>query len=107
MIDASQCVYEDTFNNPEYNEVVHYFLYPKDMDMVELYSEEDYGNVVCMCVSLTEVEGVEYYMAISPTVEEDGCRSDVDWRDLYYGIHYNDDTVLRLLKLVPKAKSDT
>ena len=107
MIDTSKCVYEETFNNSAYNEVVHYFLYPKDMgiwldDYVELYPEEDYGSVVCMCVSLTEVDGVEYHMAISPTVEEDGFLSDEDWRDLHYGIHYDDDTVIRLLKLVNK-----
>lgn len=106
MIDTSKCVFEESCETPAYNEVTYYFTYPKEMDIVEFYSEEDYGNVVSMCIALTEVEGVEYTMSISPTVldDEDGNEmlSDVDWHNLYYGYHYDDDTVLRLLKIAWK-----
>lgn len=103
MIDVSKCEFEELHKNPEYEETVYYFLYPKCLDETEFYSEEDYGNVVGMCISLTVNDNGDYYVAMSPTVDEGDCLFDVDWRDLYEGINYSEDTVRFLLNMANKA----
>lgn len=98
MIDVSKCKYEESFIHDGYT--VHYFILPKEEleKYGDFYGEEDYGNVVFACLSLTFNENDDYYVQLSPTIEEDDGYSDVDWRDLYDGIHYNDDTIIQLLK---------
>ena len=96
MIDVSKCEFEESHKDSEYGEV-YYFTYPKDLDETEFYSEEDYGNVFCMCISLTVQGTGERYLAMSPTVEEEDCLTDVDWRDLYEGINYDADIIPKFL----------
>lgn len=102
MIDVNKCTYEESFTD-EFGSAVHYFIYPKEGldEYGDFYGEEDYGNVVSACLSLTVEPDGEYYMQLSPTVEEDNALMDVDWRDLYEGIHYTIETVKSLLKVVP------
>ena len=98
MIDVSKCVYEDSYDNPEYDEVTHYFVYPKDLGETEFYSEEDYGNVVSMCISLT-INPDGTMLCMSPTVDEGDYLMDVDWRDLYEGINYTDSMIDQLVRM--------
>ena len=102
MIDVKKCVYEDSFANPEYDEVTHYFVYPKDMDEAKFYVDKD-SNIVAMCISLT-VNPYGVMIAMSPTVEDDGYRSDIDWQELSEGINYTDSDVNYLFSLVRKAE---
>ena len=100
MIDTNKCVFEKSSQDNEYG-TVYYFIYPKcGMDETEFYSEEDYGNVVSTCISLTIAPDGYAYMQMSPTVENDDMLSDVDWRDLYKDENYDDSTINRLLKIV-------
>lgn len=103
MIDINKCKYEESFTD-EFGITVHYFIYPKEglNEYGDFYGEEDYGNVVSACLSLTVNPDGECYLQLSPTVEEDNALMDVDWRDLYEDIHYSEDTVLALIKLIPK-----
>jgi hypothetical protein len=99
MIDPAKCEFEESH---EFDGIItHYFTYPIDFEVYEdFYSKEDYGNVVSMCISLTCGMRGEYRMAISPTVEYEDTLTDVDWRDLYDGRHYNDNIVFALLEKV-------
>ena len=99
MIDINNCHFEESAHLE--NETVYYFTYPKDLSETEFYPEEDYGNVVSMCISLTVSNDnkLEYYMQMSPTIEEGSSLIDVDWRDLYIGENYTDDMVSSLLNL--------
>lgn len=99
MIDISKCEFEESHKDE--NCTVYYFTYPKDLNETDFYIEEDYGNVFCMCISLTVLEDGECYLAMSPTVESEDCLMDVDWRDLYEGINYDRDIIPKLLN---KAK---
>ena len=102
MIDVSKCTFEEKYSDKEYG-TVYYFIYPKDgMDETEFYSEEDYGNVVFTCISLTVSDNGDYYMQMSPTVDEDDYLSDVDWRDLFPGINYDCGIVAELMKIANK-----
>ena len=101
MINVSKCEYEEYFRDEDNNCTVYYFIYPKDLGETEFYSEEDYGNVVSMCISLTMEDGGGFYMQMSPTVEEDDVLTDVDWRSLYLDINYTEDTIQQLLDLAP------
>lgn len=99
MIDVSKCEFEEAYDDPECGEAVYYFTYPKDMDEVEFYSEEDYGNVICMTVALTRNEYGECYLAMSPTTEEGDNLCDVDWRDLHLGLNYTEKDLETLLRI--------
>ena len=101
MIDVSKCEYEESFRDEDNNCTVYYFTYPKDLGDTEFYSEEDYGNVVSMCISLTADDGGGFYMQMSPTVEEDDVFMDVDWRSLYLDRNYTEETVQQLLDMAP------
>lgn len=105
MIDVSKCEFEESFRGE--NCTVYYFTYPKDLTETEFYSEEDYGNVFCMCISLTVLEDGECCLAMSPAVEEVDCLMDVDWRDLYEGINYQPETILALLNMAKASMSRT
>ena len=101
MINPNMCELEDTHYDGECKCYVAYFIYPKDMSICEFYSEEDYGEVVSMCISVTKYEDGSCYMQASPTVREfddaGEMLCDVDWRDLYEGIHYTDSAMNALL----------
>ncbi len=100
MIDVNKCKFEEMHKDAEYG-TVYYFIYPKEgMNEVEFYSEADYGNVVSTCVSLTVADDGNYYMQISPTIEEDDMLSDVDWRDLFLDENYTERTINELLRIV-------
>ena len=105
MLDISKCTFEEKYSDKEYG-TVYYFIYPKDgMDETEFYSEEDYGNVVFTCISLTVSDDGDYYMQMSPTVEEDNCFSDVDWRDLFPSVNYDESIVFELRKIANKEEN--
>ena len=97
MIDVSKCEYEESYHDPDCRHDVHYFTYPKDLGECEFYSEEDYGNVFCMCISLTVYENGEYEIAMSLTIDEGDSLIDVDWRYLHKGINYTEEMVPELL----------
>lgn len=99
MIDPTKCKYEETHEDPLDRTSVHYFTYPKEglEEYGDFYGEEDYGNVVSACISLTRDARGNCYLQMSPTVEYEDCLMDVDWRDLYEGRHYNAEIVLALL----------
>ncbi len=97
MIDASKCIYEEGFYEPDFSAHVYYFTYPKSMDEVEFEPESEYGNVLCMCISLTVYDNGEYSMMMSPTIEECDGFLDVDWRDLIEGVNYTSSTIVELL----------
>ena len=44
-------------------------------------------------------------MQMSPTVEEDDCFSDVDWRDLFPGLNYDEGIVAELMKIANKEEN--
>ena len=98
MIDVSKCEYEESHHDIDCGCDVHYFTYPKDLGECEFYSEEDYGNVFCMCISLTVYENGEYNIAMSPTVDEGDSLIDVDWRDLHEGINYTWEMIPELIR---------
>lgn len=100
MIDVSKCTFEETYTDGECECDVYYFVYPKDFG--ELFPEEDYGNVVSMCLSLTVWSDGQTGLQISPTVEEGDCLSDIDWRDLRLDIDYTEDTIQALLNLAKR-----
>lgn len=97
MIDPSKCEFEEAIHDSEFGPV-YYFTYPKDLSETEFYSEEDYGNVVCMCISVSVLSDGTFCLAMSPTVEEGDAMFDVDWRDLYPGVNYDEAIFLKLLK---------
>lgn len=96
MIDVSKCCFEECFTDEECT--VFYFTYPKDMKETEFYSEEDYGNVVGMCISLSVYQFGDYCMAMSPTILEGDSLIDVDWRDLFEGENYLPEFIPALLE---------
>ena len=98
MIDISKCNLEDIYEDKEYEETTYYFTYPKSMDETEFYPEDDYGNVVCMCVSIVVGNNGVARVMMSPTVDEDGYLSDADWRDLYDGVNYKNEDIERLIR---------
>ena len=83
MIDVTRYELDDIYQNDEYTDI--YFFSPMDMYTI--------------CLTVCE-EG--HYMQGSPTVDEDGMLSDVDWSDLEDGVDYNDETVRQLLWLAGK-----
>ena len=98
MIDISKCVYEET----HYSEgrIIHYFVCSKEwLSEHGFYSEEDYGNVVSTCLAFFYSEDEERLM-LSPTVEDNDVLFDVDWRDLYEGEDYDEETLDELEGLV-------
>lgn len=102
MIDVSKCEFEEKCKTP--SEDVYYFIYPKTWDEVEFDSEEDYGEVVSMCIliSFPNNEDSTPIVMMSPTVkEEDNTLVDVEWRDMYEGRNY---TVDMIKKLIEKAE---
>lgn len=99
MIDVSKCEFEESFADEECT--VYYFTYPKDLSETEFYSEEDYGDVFCMCISVSVYDNGDCFLAMSPTVEDGDCLMDVDWRDLYEGENYLPEFIPALLE---KAK---
>ena len=101
MIDANKCEYEESHHDVMCGHDVHYFTYPKDMNETEFYPEEDYGNVSCMCISLTCYSDGEITLQMSPVVEDEDCLIDVDWRDLYEGVNYTEAAINELLRKVP------
>ena len=107
MINTKECVFEEKCEDGYYGwNTVYYFVYPKEgMNEIDFYPESDYGNVVFTCISLTILDDGSYYMQMSPTVEDDNCYSDVDWRDLFPGINYGDDIVRKLIKIANKEKN--
>lgn len=103
MIDASKCEYEESYHEPDCQCDVHYFTYPKDLKECNFCQEKEYGNVLCMCISLSVYENGEYDMAMSPTVEEGDSLMDVDWKDLDMGINYTEETISNLLNKVKEV----
>lgn len=103
MIDPKSCVFEETVVLS--GETTHYFTYPKEkLEELDFYSENDYGNVVAACISLTVGQDGSFVMQMSPTVEEESGLFDVDWRDLYLGINYTQKTVSALKRLAKKRR---
>ena len=103
MIDPDRCEYEDRFFNEEDHSETYYFTYPKDFGEALFLPENEYGNVVGMCVALIVYDGGDYEIMMSPTVEEpENCFSDVDWTPLEYGVNYTYKTVSELLKKVKR-----
>ncbi len=80
MIDVSKYAPDGEYENEEYCDM--YFFNREDMYTI--------------CLTVCE-EG--HYMQGSPTVDEDGMMSDIDWTDLEDGADYNDETVRQLLML--------
>lgn len=99
MIDVSKCEYEECFVNDELGSVVYYFTYPIDFDEIDNFFEENYENIVSMCLSLTYEKG-DFRLEISPTIEDEDGLLDVDWRELYEGINYNLHTLVGLMQKV-------
>lgn len=104
MIDANKCEFEESFRTD--GGVVHYFIYPKDLGEVRFHFDDEYNenDIVSMCISLTVDEEGNYYMQISPTVDEDDALLDIDWQDLHLGHNYTEDTVNILLDKVQRYK---
>ena len=102
MIDITRCEYEESFVDDDCNCTVHYFIYPKSLDETNFCAEEEYGNVKCMCISLTAYDDGGYSLQMSPTVEYEDELFDVDWRALHIDTNFTEETVLGLLGLVPK-----
>lgn len=101
MLKFEDFEFEEEYNDEAYEQNVFYFILPKSyMSEIDFDDIEDYGNVVSMCVSLTvPYSGRDYYMQMSPTVEEEFGLEDVDWRDLYLDFNYTDDLVAKLIEL--------
>lgn len=101
MIDSSKCKYRDSAGAPWGNALVLYFTYPKDFSEAVFEPEENYGNVVSMCVALSLTKhggGFDSRMMMSPTVEDGDSIMDVDWVRLEDGRNYTEDTVYRLMR---------
>ena len=108
MIDIKKCELEETCYDSSYEETTYYFTYPKSLDETEFYPEEDYGNVVCMCVSVVVGNNGEVHrVMMSPTVEDGDYLIDVDWRDLYADINYRLEDFERLVKSLCKREEKT
>lgn len=97
MLNPKLCSLEDIYEYEEGGCTVYYFTYPKDMNLREFDSEEEYGNVVAMCISVTEYDNGCCEVQASPTVADGEMLSDVDWRDLEEGIHYTENALDELL----------
>lgn len=100
MFDVSKCRYEESVSYAD--EHVHYFKYPKDMSLALFAPEEHYGNVTSMTVALAE-NGVDFGLAVSPTVSDGDMESDVDWQPLSFGDQSDAEIMSELLKKVRLA----
>lgn len=106
MIDVSQCKLEDSYCDGEFDCIVHYFTYPKELGEQEYRSRFDYGNVVSTCISLSQYSNGYCDLQISPTVQNGTSLSDVDWFDLEEGVGYTAETVTALLKMAKKNQTN-
>lgn len=97
MIDINKCEFEESFEDNETGDTTYYFLYPKDFTEIEFYAEEEYGNVVCMTISISVQPDMDIYVQMSPTVDEGDALYDVDWRDLYENENYMFDDIIKLI----------
>lgn len=106
MIDPTKCKLEDSYCDGEFDCVVYYYTYPKELGALEFrYNEDTDENVVSACISLTLYDDGSYDMQISPTVEADDGLSDVGWFDLDEDVDYTEETVTTLLKMAEAAKA--
>ena len=103
MIDPEKCEFEESYDDADFGCTVYYFTYPTDWNEIRFCPEGEYiseygSRVFCMCVSLSVYGDDSVNLAMSPTVETGDSLSDVDWRDLEYGVNYTDETVGKLLQ---------
>lgn len=104
MIDPTKCEFEEYYHDPIDDADTYYFDYPvDDYHFRGFLPLEEYGDVVCVCISLVVFDGKCEIMA-SPTVADGDSLSDVDWCGLVFGIDY-DDTIEQ--KLLQKGKEAT
>ena len=96
MIDWRKCELEDAYAEEEY--IVYYFVYPKDLKEGPFDKVDE--PIISNCISLTIFRDGYYTLQMALTIEEGDSISDVDWRDLEYGVNYTDDTVVGLLRKV-------
>lgn len=99
MLDAAKCEFEEAFHDGEIGDV-YYFTYPKELgeELIGHVEPPEPGDkIVSMCVSLTMYGAEVFDIAISPTVESGDSLSDMDWHDLYDGIHYDGSSVPKIL----------
>ena len=99
MIDVNKCVYEETAMS-RHGQVTDYFVYPKDMEEAGFGAEEEYGNVVQMCIAMIKNEDGSICLQMSPTIDEDDELCDVEWKDLRPDINYTDDVITGLVQKV-------
>lgn len=97
MIDAEKCTFEEMFNTDE-GETVYYFIYPAEagMNETEFITDKNEADIVGTCLSLTVYDG-GCYIQLSPSILKDEMISDVEFRDLYPGVNYTEDTVAQLI----------
>lgn len=100
MININKCKYEESAIDSTTHYTIHYFTYPKDLSEVEFCSEENYGNVVMMCIALISTGHGEHILQMSPTIEDEEGLLDVDWRNLQESVNYTYNDVLTLLSKV-------
>lgn len=96
MIDVSKCEYEDSFYDGENECDVYYFTHPVALNEARFLVEPE-DNVVSMCLALYDYGGGVTDLYMSPTVEEDGEFSDVDWAILHPSRNYTESDVAVLL----------
>lgn len=100
MIDVSKCEFEESSDEDELECKVYYFTYPKesaDDFGVSFQPFDSYdGDVISLCVSLTDYGCDGFGIAVSPTVETEDCLTDCDWHDLDC---FDDDVITGLLKI--------
>lgn len=97
MLDLSLCRPEECFRFDDHTEF--FFEYPEPYGDVEFFHDDNYGNVVAMCLMVTEDKLGYVSVEISPTVyvpSEDSL-IDVDYRPLDDGVDYNLDDILKLI----------
>lgn len=99
MLDATKCEFEEAFHDGEIGDV-YYFTYPKELgeELIGRVKPPEPGDkIVSMCVSLTMYGAGFFDLAISPTVENGDSLSDMNWHDLYDGIHYDGASTIGIL----------
>lgn len=104
MIDTSKCEYEESFKDDDLDLEVFYFTYPKDLQEIKFYTEED-DDVVNMCISLTRYKNGQITLQMSPTIQDEDYMIDIDWEDLCEGENYTEETIAELLAKVNIEKS--
>jgi len=100
MLDLSLCRSQECFHFGDPDERTEFFFeYPEPYGTVEFFHDDNYGNVVSMCLMVTEDPVGHVSVEISPTVymPSEDAFIDVDWFTLDEGVDYNLDDILKLI----------